>query len=210
MTTSYSQDQPRDGWVACLADDPKIDGNLFAPIELLPPDQVSRHWVIEQEEYRKKGPRWSSPLYAKVIASDTERDTDFHHQATLILTERGFAGPAIARVLGISLRSVRSHLSTPSGTLSAERQEFAKRQAIEAHNMTKRGKAPFDVEVYLITNELVTEAEATWLGDEPFMTLPTREKVRRYRTDGILSQKRTAKLLGITRQAIGKLVQSLN
>lgn len=164
----------------------------------------------EQEEYRKKGPRWSSPFYAKVIASDTERDTDFHHQATRILSERGFAGPAIGRVLGTSLRSVRSHLSAPSASLLAERREIAKRQAIEAHNMTKRGNAPFDVEAYLIANELVSEAEASWLGDEPFGSLPTREKVRRYRVDGILSQKRIAKLLGITRQAVGKIVQSLN
>lgn len=198
MTTSYRQGHP------------KIDGNPFAPIELLPPDQVSRHWVREQEEYRKKGPRWSSPLYAKVISSDTTRDTEFHHQAALILTERGFAGPAIARVLGTSLRSVRSHLGKPSASLSAERQEIAERQAIEAHNTTRRGKAPFDVEAYLIANELVSEAEASWLGDEPFRSLPTRKKVRRYRVDGILSQKRVAKLLGITRQAVGKIVQSLN
>ncbi|MEI9409904.1 hypothetical protein [Mesorhizobium salmacidum] len=186
------------------------DGAPFEPFELLPPAQVSQHWVKEQEEYRKKGPRWSSPLYAKVIASDTERDTDFHHQATLVLAERGFAGPAVARVLGTSLRSVRSHLSTPSATLSAERQEVAKRHAIEAHNMTKRGKAPFDVEAYLIANELVSEAEASWLGDEPFRSRPSREKVHRYRVDGTLSQKRIAKLLGITRQAVGKIVQSLN
>lgn len=180
----------------------------FDPIDILP--TVSQHWIRDQDDYRKKGPRWSSPLYAKVIASDTERDTDFHHQATLILAERGFAGPAIARVLGISLRSVRSHLGNPSASLSAERQEIAKREAIEDHNMAKRGKAPFDVEAYLIANELVTEAEVSWLGDEPFGALPTREKVRRYRVDGIMSQKRVAKLLGITRQAVGKIVQSLN
>lgn len=180
----------------------------FDPIDILP--TISRHWFVEQEEYRKKGPRWSSPFYAKVASSDTDRDTDFNHQATLILAERGFSGPAIARVLGISLRSVRSHLGRPSDALVAERLEIAKRQAIENHNRTKRGKAPFDVEAHLVANGLVTEAEAVWLSDEPFRCLPTRDKVRRYRVDGILSQKRIAKLLGITRQAVGKIVQSLN
>ncbi|MER8389066.1 hypothetical protein NKH14_26785 [Mesorhizobium sp. M1380] len=177
----------------------------FDPIETLP--TISHHWIREQNEYRKKGPRWSSPLYAKATSGDTERDSDFNHQATLILTERGFSGPAIARVLGISLRSVRSHLSRPSMALAAERRDIAKRQTIENHNRTKRGKAPFDVEAYLVANELVTEVKASWLGDEPFGGLPTKDKVRRYRMDGILSQKRIAKLLGITRQAVGKIVQ---
>ncbi|MGX5842877.1 hypothetical protein ACWGTI_19340 [Mesorhizobium sp. ArgA1] len=181
---------------------------MFDPINIIP--NISRHWIMEQEEYRKKGPRWSSPFYAKVTSSDTERDTDFNHQATLILTERGFSGPAVARVLGISLRSVRSHLSNPSMTLAAECQEIAKRKAIEDHNRIKRGKAPFDVEAHLVANGSVSEAEASWLGDEPFRCLPTKDKVRRYRSDGILSQKRIAGLLGITRQAVGKIVQSLN
>ncbi|TIN71367.1 MAG: hypothetical protein E5Y30_11870 [Mesorhizobium sp.] len=124
-----------------------------------------------------------------------------------MLAERGFSGPATARVLGISLRSVRSHLGRPSATLAAERQEVAKREAIENHNRAKRGKAPFDVEAYLVANGMITEAEAVWLGDEPFGSLPTKERVRRYRVDGILSQKRIAKLLGVTRQAVSKIVQ---
>ncbi|RWC31563.1 hypothetical protein [Mesorhizobium sp.] len=172
--------------------------------------RVSAHWSAEVQTFRQRGPRWSSLLYAKVTSSDTARNTSFNHQATLILTERGFSGPAITLVLGISLRSVRSHLSNPSTALAAERREIGRRQAIENHNRTKRGKAPFDVETYLNANGLVTGAEASWLGDEPFRFLPTKDKVRRYRLDGILSQKRIAKLLGITRQAVGKIVQSSN
>jgi biotin operon repressor len=172
--------------------------------------KVSDHWMRAQADFKKKGPRWASPLYAKALAKDKTRSPQFNHKATLLLTERGMSGPAIAKALGISLRSVRFHQSQPCAALEVERQEIAWRNRVQHREVTKRGRTPLLPEVYLVEQGIVTDPKmVAWLGSEPFRQLRTREKVRRYMADGILSHRQMAKLIGVTRQAIGLHVKNL-
>jgi len=172
--------------------------------------RVSDHWKRTQAEFKKKGPRWASPLYAKALAKDKTRAPQFNHKAALLLTDRGMSGPAIAKALGISLRSVRSHHAQPCAALDVERREIAWRDRVQHHEVTKRGRAPFLPEVCLTEYEIVTDPKlVAWLGSEPFRQLRTREKVRLYMADGILSHRQMAKLIGVTRQAVGLHVRNL-
>lgn len=180
----------------------------FEPIELTP--TVSQHWLREQEEYQRKGSRWSSPLYARAVKQDNERDPNFHHQATVILADQGYSGPAIARTLGISLRSVRSFLSKPSAALEEERKEIAWRDRVEVHCRTRQGRAPFDVWAYLAAVRPPIIAED--LGFDPWseedIGSSTREKVAFYLMDG-WSQSEIAGLLKVTQQAVSKHAQKI-
>lgn len=169
--------------------------------------KTSSFWEEEQAEYRKKGPRWTSPLYqakARKEAKEGRRDPEFNHKSTLVLGERGYSGSAIAGILGISLRSIRYHQAEPCPSLEKERKEIAWRQAVEDHGRTKRGKAPFLPEAYLVRNGIVTdEALISWFDAGPFKELRSKEKIRKYLADG-QSQRRIAKWLGVTQQAVSK------
>lgn len=162
----------------------------FKPV-IMDPSKVSDHWKQEQVEFRKKGPRWASPLYAKAMAEDTTRAPEFHHKAALVLSERGMSGPAISKVLGISLRSVRAHLARPCPALEAEREGTTRRLRREHFSQSRHGHVPFSPD------------------DGPFRQLRTRDKVRLYLADGVVSQRQMARLMGITQQAVSKHVRTI-
>lgn len=163
-------------------------------------------------DQKKKGPRWASARYktsARKSAQESRREPEFNHKAAHVLSEQGHSGAAIAAVLGISLRSVRYHLSTPCTALEEERAGAQMRVTWRHLQRTKRGRLPFCVEEWLVARGLVPEAEAHWLGSvEDWRALETRDKVEGYMLDG-QSQATASRLLGISRQAVSKHVKSL-
>lgn len=131
----------------------------------------------------------------------------FNHKATLVLASRGVSRDAIAALLGISTRTVRRYLNTPCEAYEVERQEVHKRERWELLQRTKYGRAPVNIEPYLVERDLVDAAEAVWLGED-FSSYRTREKVRRYLVDG-QPPAMIARLLGISRQAVSGHVKAL-
>lgn len=132
----------------------------------------------------------------------------FNHKAVHVLGRHGWKVDGIADLLGISERSVWRHLQEPCDELEQEREEVRKRERIETHMRTKRGKAPFLVEDFIKAHGLLNDAEAAWLGDD-WKNVTTKEKVRLYLVDGVASQSWMARRLGLSRQAVSKHVKEL-
>ncbi|MER9524150.1 hypothetical protein NKI96_11250 [Mesorhizobium sp. M0292] len=182
---------------------------VFRPVEA-DFSEVSDHWTAEVEAFQRKGPRWTTQLYQDATRKDTERAPEFNHKAALVLRAEGFSQPASARVLGITDRAVRSHLSQPCEALEAERKGIAWRGRVQRHEVTKRGRAPFDVWAYLKATDVPVVADL--LGFDPWtaegLGASTREKVAFYIVDG-WTQSEVVALLGISKQAVSKHVAAI-
>ncbi|MER9581460.1 hypothetical protein [Mesorhizobium sp. M0276] len=172
--------------------------------------KVSDHWTAEVDAFRKKGPRWTTPRYQEATRKDTERAPEFNQKAALVLRAEDFSQPASAKVLGITDRAVRSHLSKPCEALEAERKGIAWRGHVQRYEATKRGRAPFDVAAYLKAGKVPMVADL--LGFDPWTAegigASTREKVAFYIVDG-WSQSEMVALLGISKQAVSKHVAAI-
>lgn len=171
---------------------------------------VSSDWTAAVEAFRNKGPRWTTQRYQEASRKDTERAPEFNHKAAHVLRAKGFSQPASAKVLGITDRTVRSHLSQPCEPLEAERKGIAWRGRVQRFEATKRGRAPFDVAAHLMAAQVPIVADL--LGFDPWTAegigASTREKVAFYVVDG-WSQSEVAKLLGISKQAVSKHVAAI-
>ncbi|MER8623098.1 hypothetical protein [Mesorhizobium sp. M1143] len=172
--------------------------------------KVSDYWTAEVEAFRRKGPRWTTPRYQEAARKFSERAPEFNHKAALVLRAEGFSQPASAKVLGITDRAVRSHLSQPCEALEAECKGIAWRGRVQRYEVTKRGRAPFDVWARLKTSKAPVVADL--LGFDPWTAegigVGTREKVAFYIVDG-WSQSEVAALLGISKQAVSKHVAAI-
>ncbi|MES0047216.1 hypothetical protein [Mesorhizobium sp. M0053] len=181
-------------------------------LDLLDTDfsKISDHWTAEVEAFRMKGPRWATQRYQDAARKDTERAPEFNHKAAFVLRAEGFSQPASARVLGITDRAVRSHLSQPCEALEAERKGIAWRGRVQRHEVTKRGRAPFDVWAYLKATDVPVVADL--LGFDPWtaegLGASNREKVAFYIVDG-WTQSEVVALLGISKQAVSKHVAAI-
>lgn len=178
----------------------------FEPVEVNL-SKVSADWTATVEAFRYRGPRWTTSRYQEATRKDTERAPELNHKAALVLRTEGFSQPASAKVLGITDRAVRSHLSRPCEALEAERRGIAWRARVQHHEVTKRGRAPFDVWAYLRAAQPPMVADL--LGFDPWTAegigASTREKVAFYIVDG-WSQAEVVALLGISKQAVSKHV----
>ena len=176
----------------------------FDPVEMNF-SKVSADWTAAVEAFREKGPRWTTQRYQDATRKDTDRAPEFNHKATLVLRAEGFSQPASAKVLGITDRAVRSHLSRPCEALEAEREGMAWRGRVQHHEVTKRRRAPFDVWAHLKAGKAPVVADL--LGFDPWTAegigASTRERVAFYIVDG-WSQAEIAGLLGISKQAVSK------
>lgn len=182
---------------------------VFRPVEA-DFSEISDHWTAEVEAFQRKGPRWTTQRYQEATRKDNERAPEFNHKAALVLRAEGFSQPASAKVLGITDRAVRSHLSQPCEALEAERKGMAWRDRAERHEVTKRGRAPFDVWAFLRAAQPLMVADL--LGFDPWTAegigASTREKVAFYIVDG-WSQSEVVALLGISKQAVSKHVAAI-
>lgn len=132
----------------------------------------------------------------------------FNQMAAHVLASQGWKVDGIADLLGISERTVWRHLKEPCDALEPEREGADKRAKWETHMRTKRGKAPFMVADFLRANGVLDDAGASWLNDG-WQDMTTKEKVRLYLADGVVSQSWIARRLGVSRQAVAKLVKEL-
>ncbi|MER9190246.1 hypothetical protein [Mesorhizobium australicum] len=182
---------------------------IFEPVEVNF-SKVSADWIAAVEAFREAGSRWTTQRYQEATRKDTERAPEFNHKAVLVLRSGGFSQPATAKVLGITDRAVRSHLSRPCEALKGEREGIAWRDHVQRYEVTKRGRAPFDVWAYLRAAQppVVTDL----FGFDPWTAegtgASTREKVAFYIVDG-WSQSEVVALLGISKQAVSKHVAAI-
>lgn len=181
----------------------------FDPVEVNF-SKVSADWTAAIEAFREKGPRWTTQRYQDATRKDTGRAPEFNHKAALVLRAEGFSQPASAKVLGITDRAVQSHLARPCEALDADRKGIAWRARVQRHEVTKRGRAPFDVWAYLKATDVPIVAD--FLGFDPWTAegigTSTREKVAFYLVDG-WPQTEVAALLGISKQAVSKHVAAI-
>lgn len=180
----------------------------FKPV-IMDYSKPSNHWKRGLAEFRKKAPRWASPLYAKAMSEDIERAPEFNQKAVQVLHEEGHSGPAIASILGISLRAARGYLTKPCPALEAECNQTKERARQEHFAKTEQGTAPFDIWAYL--SETKPPIVVDLLGFDPWDVdiSTTKEKVTFYLSNGWTPAEISRVLPNVSPQAIAKHVKAI-